>query len=112
MLWLSVHTQEGRPGLVSSEPSIHPRQQVGHSGKQVMALLTTCIMHRLSNTELQQNTLPREGLNTIHSSSEVLETNSWEFSGSSVVRTWCFHCRGLDSVPGWGTKVLQAVWYG
>ena len=112
MLWLSVHTQEGRPGLVSFKPSFHPRQQVGHSGKQVTAVLTTCIMHPLSNTELQQNTLPREGLNTIHSSSEVPETKSWEVSGSSVVRTRCFHCWGLDSVSGWGTKVLQAVWYG
>ena len=112
MLWLSVRTQEGRPGLVSFKPSFHPRQQVGHSDKQVTAVLTTCIMHPLSNTELQQNTLPREGLNTIHSSSEVPETKSWDFSGSSVVRTRCFHCWGLDSVPGWGTKVLQAVWYG
>lgn len=40
MLWLSVLTQEGRPGLVSSESSIHPRLRVGHSGKWVTAVLT------------------------------------------------------------------------
>ena len=27
-----------------------------------------------------------------------------------VVRIQCFHCWGLDSIPGWGTKILQAVW--
>ena len=26
-------------------------------------------------------------------------------------RTWCFHCHRLGSIPGWGTKILQAVWY-
>ena len=32
----------------------------------------------------------------------------WEFPGGPVVRTLCFHCRGLDSVPGWKMKILQA----
>ena len=32
----------------------------------------------------------------------------WEFPGSSVVRTLCIHCWGLDSVPGWEMKILQA----
>ena len=31
-----------------------------------------------------------------------------EFSGSPVVRT--FTAEGLGSIPGWGTKILQAVW--
>ena len=26
-----------------------------------------------------------------------------------MVRAWCFHYRGLGIVPGWGTKILQAV---
>ena len=26
--------------------------------------------------------------------------NSWEFPGSPVVKTPCFHCRGLGSIPG------------
>ena len=26
-----------------------------------------------------------------------------------MVRTWCFHCCGLGSIPGRGTKILQAV---
>ena len=36
----------------------------------------------------------------------------WEFPGGPAVSTWCFHCRGLDSVSGQGTKVLQAVHHG
>ena len=32
-----------------------------------------------------------------------------EFSGSLVVRTQCFHCCGLGSMPGWGTKIPQAA---
>ena len=34
--------------------------------------------------------------------------SSWEFLGGPVVMTWRFHC----SVPGWGTKILQAPWHG
>ena len=26
-----------------------------------------------------------------------------------MVRTWCLHCRGLGSIPGQGTKILQAA---
>ena len=29
-----------------------------------------------------------------------------ELPGGPVVRTWHFHCRGLGSVPGRGTKIL------
>ena len=35
-----------------------------------------------------------------------------EFPGCPVVRTWCFHCRGPGSIPGWETEILQAVWHG
>ena len=29
-----------------------------------------------------------------------------------MVKTPRSHCReGLGSIPGWGTKILQAVWY-
>ena len=35
-----------------------------------------------------------------------------EFPGSPVVRTRCFHCRGLGSIPGWGTKIPQAAQHG
>ena len=35
-----------------------------------------------------------------------------EFPGGPVAGTWCFHCRGLDSVSGWGTKILQATEHG
>ena len=34
--------------------------------------------------------------------------NSWEFSGSPVVRTPRFHCRGHS----WGTKIPKAMWHG
>ena len=30
--------------------------------------------------------------------------NCWEFPGSPVVRTLCFHCWDPASIPGWGTK--------
>ena len=32
-----------------------------------------------------------------------------EFLGSPVVRTWHFHCQGLGSIPGQGTKIPQAM---
>ena len=35
-----------------------------------------------------------------------------EFPGSRVVKTQCFHCHSLRSVPGWETKILQAAWCG
>ena len=33
------------------------------------------------------------------------ELSYWEFSDSPVLRTPCFHCRGIGSVSGWGTKI-------
>ena len=35
---------------------------------------------------------------------------SWEFPGGPGVRTRCFCCQGPGSIPGWGTKSLQALW--
>ena len=35
----------------------------------------------------------------------------WKSAGSSVDRTQCFHCQGQGSIPGWGTKILQALLY-
>ena len=32
-----------------------------------------------------------------------------EFPGSPVVRIWCFHCCGLGSIPGQGTKISKAM---
>ena len=32
-----------------------------------------------------------------------------EFPGGPVVRTPHFHCRGPGSIPGQGTKILQAT---
>ena len=29
-----------------------------------------------------------------------------------MVRTPCFHCCGLGSIPGLGTEIPQAVWHG
>ena len=29
-----------------------------------------------------------------------------------MVRIPGFHCCGLDSVPGWGTEIPQAMWCG
>ena len=35
-------------------------------------------------------------------------TQGGEFPGSLGVRTLCFNCRGMGSIPGWGTKMLHA----
>ena len=32
-----------------------------------------------------------------------------EFPGGPGVGTWCFHCGGPGSIPGEGTKILQAT---
>ena len=32
-----------------------------------------------------------------------------DFSGHPVVKTLCFHCRGLGLIPGQGTKIAQAA---
>ena len=35
---------------------------------------------------------------------------SWEFLGIPAVRTPCFHQRACSSIPGQGTKILQATY--
>ena len=35
-----------------------------------------------------------------------------EFAGGPVVRTLCFTAKGVGSVPGWGTKIPQAMKHG
>ena len=35
-----------------------------------------------------------------------------EFPGGLEVSILSFHCCGLCSIPGWGTKILQAAWHG
>ena len=37
------------------------------------------------------------------------QENYREFPGGPVVRTQPFHCRDPGSIPGWGTKILQAT---
>ena len=37
---------------------------------------------------------------------------SREFPGNPVVRTGYFHWRGLGSIPGQETKILQTMWHG
>ena len=39
--------------------------------------------------------------------SHIKITSKFAIPGGLVVRTWHFHCHGLDSVPDQGTKVLQ-----
>ena len=36
----------------------------------------------------------------------------WEFPGDPMVRTQRFHCCGPGSIPGQGTKILQASQHG
>ena len=33
-----------------------------------------------------------------------------ELPGGLVVRIKHFHCCGLESIPGWGTEIMQATW--
>ena len=40
----------------------------------------------------------------------VIKSQLREFPGGSVVRTPCSHCQGPGSIPGRGTKILQAAW--
>ena len=35
-----------------------------------------------------------------------------EFPGGPVVRTPCFDCGGMGSIPGQGTKIPHATWHG
>ena len=49
----------------------------------------------------------REGSNIISKKSCL-----GEFPGGLVVRTQHFPCCGPGSIPGWGTKIPQAVWHG
>ena len=51
-----------------------------------------------------------------HTSTEdrgvAIETEaSQEFHGSLVVRILGLHCCSLGSIPGQGTKIIQAMWY-
>lgn len=32
-----------------------------------------------------------------------------DFPGSPVVKILCFHCRGVSSIPSWGTKIAHAI---
>ena len=41
-----------------------------------------------------------------------LETTIKDFLDSPVVKTQHFHCHGPSSIPGQGTKILQALWHG
>ena len=36
----------------------------------------------------------------------------WEFPGDSVIKTWGFPAVDPGSIPGQGTKIPQAVWWG
>lgn len=38
----------------------------------------------------------------------VVVLKNREFPGGSMVRALCFHCRGLLSILGWGTKISPA----
>ena len=38
-------------------------------------------------------------------------TSSLDFSGRPVVKTLCFHCRGMGSIPAQGTKIPHAMWH-
>ena len=45
----------------------------------------------------------------IYVNTSELKSDCREFPGGPVVRTCRFHFWDLGSIPGWGTKILQAV---
>ena len=47
----------------------------------------------------------------VHAPQWKIQTNR-EFPGGLVVRIPGFHCRGLVSIPDWGTETPQAMWHG
>ena len=52
----------------------------------------------------------REASNQKNSAGES-EKMVREFPDGIVVRIPGFHCRGLGSISGWGTEILQAAWH-
>ena len=64
-----------------------------------MVALITPIQH--STGSISQNNKARKRNKTY-----------WKFPGSPVVRIQCFHCWGPGSIPGQGTKILQAAQLG
>ena len=42
----------------------------------------------------------------------IKEFSYGDFPGSPVVKTPCFDCRGMGSIPGQGTKILRAARHG
>ena len=43
---------------------------------------------------------------------QAINSSLWEFPDGLVVRILGFHCRSLGSIPGWGTEIPQASWWG
>ena len=41
----------------------------------------------------------------------VKKSGSADFPGGLMVKTHGFHCRGLGSIPGQGTKILHMTWH-
>ena len=47
--------------------------------------------------------------NTSTGGKTIKKSKRWEFPGDPVVRTWHLQRHGLDSIPGPGTKIPQAM---
>ena len=47
-----------------------------------------------------------------HEAQICLKIGNRDLPGSPVVRTLCFLCRGVSSIPGEGTKIPEAAQYG
>ena len=67
-------------------------------------------------TNLSSNFTPWKTFKISHFNIQALlyfvkNCHFWKSAGSSVVRTQCFHCQGQGSIPGRGTKILQALSY-
>ena len=95
----------------SSEIPLGSKYQVCLLGTLSLLVLKLCTLSRPRLTQLwkweQSLDLPFRMKH--HRMCELLfKVNYREFSGCPVVRTLSFHYRGLDSIPGWETKIPQA----
>ena len=66
--------------------------------------------NKISKTENKENKECLQFIRVRIKNFKNKSTTSQEFPGGPVVRTQHFHCPGLGSIPGWGTKIPQAAW--
>ena len=100
-----------RTGFISWGSLLFPSCCWSKGRIHTLAMIST-VNRRSSNN--QENINNKANANVIFA---LLKCGLWRFfsggfPGGPVVRTWCFHCWGLDSAPGPETGIPQAIWDG